>query len=247
MISYGICLNKAVISTITLHIRQEYGELIIMDPKKIRGVVIHENFSGESDKFLTIFAKDTGKISVFAKGARNTKSKFLAASALFTYGDYIIRTATKTPTLITADVIDNFYNIRNTYEATAFASFFTEFIDKMLIDNIPDNDALLLLIKALNRLSKGTPSPRLTSCIFQLRFLDIQGYRPDEKALSYLSETLRAASLYMLDLPLNKVFNINLDNVYISELEAFLEKYIDFYVDIRLNSYKIIKNSVLTN
>ena len=36
----------------------------------IRGVVIKENFSGDSDKYIVIFAKNIGKISVFAKGAR---------------------------------------------------------------------------------------------------------------------------------------------------------------------------------
>jgi DNA repair protein RecO len=43
----------------------------------IRGVVIKENFSGDSDKYIVIFAKNIGKISVFAKGARKLKSKFL--------------------------------------------------------------------------------------------------------------------------------------------------------------------------
>ena len=104
-----------------------------MSSEKIRGIIIRENFSGESDKFLTIFAKDKGKISVFAKGARNTRSKFLASSSLFTYGDFIIRTVTKTPTLITADVIESFYNIRNDFATAVYASCFAEFIDKALI------------------------------------------------------------------------------------------------------------------
>lgn len=247
MISYGICLKKAVISTTTLHTRQAHKGLTTMSSEKIRGVIIRENFSGESDKFLTIFAKDKGKISVFAKGARNTKSKFLASSALFTYGDYIIRTASKTPTLITADVINNFYNIRNSLDRVAFASFFTEFTDKMFIDNVADNNALLLLIKSLQRLSKGAPSPRLTACIFQLRLLDILGYRPDEKALLNLSPTLRYAVPYILDLPLNKVFNITLNDDYLPELENFIEKYIRFHINVKLNSYKIIKKLVLTN
>ena len=93
-----------------------------MSSEKIRGIIIRENFSGESDKFLTIFAKDKGKISVFAKGARNTRSKFLASSSLFTYGDFIIRTVTKTPTLLTADVIESFYNIRNDFATAVYAS-----------------------------------------------------------------------------------------------------------------------------
>ena len=57
----------------------------------IRGIVIKETFSGDSDKYIIIFAKDIGKVSVFAKGARKLKSKFLAGTALFTYGDFIVK------------------------------------------------------------------------------------------------------------------------------------------------------------
>ena len=218
-----------------------------MSSEKIRGIIIRENFSGESDKFLTIFAKDKGKISVFAKGARNTRSKFLASSSLFTYGDFIIRTVTKTPTLLTADVIESFYNIRNDFATAVYASCFAEFIDKALIEKVPDNNALLLLLKSLQKLSKENAEPRLTGCIFHLRFLDILGYRPDDEILSSLSATGYSAALYILSSPLNKAFNISLDTVYISELEKFNEKYIDYHMDIKLKSYKIIKDLLLTN
>lgn len=218
-----------------------------MSSEKIRGIIIRENFSGESDKFLTIFAKDKGKISVFAKGARNTRSKFLASSSLFTYGDFIIRTVTKTPALLTADVIESFYNIRNDFATAVYASCFAEFIDKALIEKVPDNNALLLLLKSLQKLSKENAEPRLTGCIFHLRFLDILGYRPDDEILSSLSATGYSAALYILSSPLNKAFNISLDTVYISELETFIEKYIDYHMDIKLKSYKIIKDLLLTN
>ncbi len=220
-----------------------------MSSEKIRGIIIRENFSGEADKFLTVFAKDKGKISIFAKGARNTKSKFLAASSLFTYADFMIRTVTKTPTLLSADVIESFYNIRTDLSATAYASYFAEFIDKAVIDNVADNNALLLLLKSLQKLSKNNSNTRLTGLIFQLRFLDILGYRPNiEEIKSYsLSQTSLYAMEYILSAALNSAFSVNIDIQYIKELETFLEKYIEYHIDIKLNSYKLIKNLVLTN
>lgn len=220
-----------------------------MSSEKIRGIIIRENFSGESDKFLTIFAKDIGKISVFAKGARNTKSKFLASSALFTYADFIIRTATKTPTLLSADVIESFYYIRNSLDSTAFASFFTEFIDKTIIENVIDNNALLLLLKSMQKLSNDNCNARLIAVIFQLKLLEILGYRPDKENLEryFLSETSILSCEYILSVPLNTAFSINLEQKYICEIEDFLEKYINFHIDVKFKSYKIIKDLVLTN
>lgn len=221
-----------------------------MSSEKIRGIIIRENFSGEADKFLTVFAKDIGKISVFAKSARNTKSKFLAASSLFTYADFMIRTATKTPTLLSADVIESFYNIRTDLSATAYASYFAEFIDKALIDNVADNNALLLLLKSLQKLSKiNSSNPRSIGLIFQLRLLDLLGYRPDKSEIKpySLNQTSIYAIEYILSADLNSAFSVNIDIEYIKEIEAFLEKYIEYHIDIKFNSYKLIKNLVLTN
>lgn len=220
-----------------------------MSSEKIRGIIIRENFSGEADKFLTVFAKDVGKISVYAKGARNTKSKFLAASSLFTYADFMVRTATKTPTLLSADVIENFYNIRMDLSSAAYASYFVEFIDKAVIDNVADNNSLLLLLKSLQKLSKINSNKRLIGCIFQLRLLDLLGYRPDEIEIKpySLNQTSIYAMKYILSSDLNSAFSVNIDIEYIKELETFLEKYIEYHIDIKFNSYKLIKNLVLTN
>ncbi|MDO5389370.1 MAG: DNA repair protein RecO [Clostridia bacterium] len=218
-----------------------------MSSEKIRGLIIRENFYGESDKFLIIFAKDIGKISVFAKGARNTKSKFLASSSLFTYGDFIIRTATKTPTLISADVIENFYGIRSNFSAAAYASYFAEFTDKAFLENIPDNNALLLILKSLQKLSNESLDPRLAGCVFQLRLLDILGYRPDEKttALYSLGNEALSAVNYILSVPLNSAFSIKASKELIRELEYFTEKYIEYHIDIKLKSYKILKDLIM--
>lgn len=220
-----------------------------MSSEKIRGIIIRENFSGEADKFLTIFAKDKGKISVFAKGARNTKSKFLASSSLFTYGDFLIRTATKTPTLLSADVIESFYSIRMNIDSAAYASYFTELTDKTIIDNVADNNALLLLLKALQHLAKENCNARLIGCIFQLRLLDILGYRPEKNEIkSYsLSKTALLSIDYILSSELGNAFNIRLEKLYMEELEIFLESYIEYHIDTRFKSYKLIKDLVLTN
>ena len=216
---------------------------------KIRGIIIRENFSGDADKYLVVFAKDIGKISIFAKGARNTKSKFLASSAVFTYADFIVNTTTKTPKLISADVIETFYNIRTNLDSTVYASFFTEFIDKALIENVSENNALLLLLKALQKLTKPNCNPRLIGCIFQLRLLDILGYSPNNETFTEysLSETAIFALTYILSTDLNSSFNVIISTEFLAEIESFLEKFINFNLGLTFKSYKIIKDLILTN
>ncbi len=215
-----------------------------MAAEKIRGLVIRENFSGEADKFITIFAKDIGKISVFCKGARNTKSKFLAATALFTYGDFVIRTASKTPTLISADVIDNFYALRNDYEKTVFASYFTELIDRSFLEEVADNNTLLLTIKTLKKLCSDNCDIKLTSCIYLLKLMEYMGYRPDtdDGSISSLSEAVKYAINYVQQKDMDSIFSFTLEDSYIKELWHFLYDYIEYHTELHLKSGKILKN-----
>ena len=90
----------------------------------IRGIVIKETFSGDLDKYIIIFAKDIGKVSVFAKGARKLKSKFLAGTALFTYGDFIVKESRGKYYLDSVDIIENFYGLRNDIYISLWDLFF---------------------------------------------------------------------------------------------------------------------------
>ncbi len=215
-----------------------------MATEKIRGLIIRENFSGEADKFITVFAKDKGKISVFCKGARNTKSKFLAAASLFTYGDFIIRTASKTPTLISADVIDNFYGLREDYDKTVFASYFTELIDKSFLEGVEDNNILLLTVKTLKKMCSKGCDTRLTACAYLLKLMEYLGYQPDTEdgGIAKLSEPVRYAINYVQHKDINGIFSFALEDRYIKELGQFLYSYIDFHTELKLKSAKLLKN-----
>ncbi len=216
----------------------------MMTAEKIRGLIIRENFSGEADKFITVFAKGTGKISVFCKGARNTKSRFLSSTALFTYGDFIIRTATKTPTLMSADVIDSFYALRTDYEKTVYASYFIEFIDKSFLENVADDNVLLLSIRTLKKMCSPGCNTKLTACIFLLKLMGYMGYQPnmeDSDVLS-LGDAVKYAIAYVQNADIKDIFSFELEDKYIYELEKFLYGYIDYHTEIKLKSSKIIKN-----
>ena len=61
-----------------------------MEPLKVNGLIIREISVGESDKLVTILTDTMGKITVSCKGVRNIKSKRIAASQLFSYGEFLL-------------------------------------------------------------------------------------------------------------------------------------------------------------
>ena len=57
---------------------------------RTRGLVTKAVNFGEGDKILTLLSDRFGKIQVMAKGARRTKSKLMAGTQLFCYGDFVL-------------------------------------------------------------------------------------------------------------------------------------------------------------
>ncbi len=150
-----------------------------MSTFKARGIIIKEVLVGDNDKSLVILLKDYGKFTVWAKNCRVSKSKLLAGSSLFSYADFIIYDNGKNLSLNQIDIIENFYSLTEDLDALAYGTYFLEFLDKNTQEATPINDIMLLLLKSLLILSKSTViSPKLIAKIFEIKFLQLNGYMP---------------------------------------------------------------------
>lgn len=143
----------------------------------LRGVILQETEVGDGNKILTIFSKDYGKVSVRANGAKKTKSKLLAGTQMFTYCDYTVNYRNNYYYLNDADIIKSFYKITEDYETSCAALACIEIMNKNIQDNYEANDELLLLIYALNTLSKKC-NPKLILAMFIMKFMQILGLEP---------------------------------------------------------------------
>lgn len=132
---------------------------------------------GESDKSVVLLLKERGKTKAYAKGARKPKSKFMASTQIFTYSDFIIDD--RFNALAQTDVIENFYDIRNNYDRLCCGNYMLELTDKTLFENMPCDEVLLLLLKSLSVLAKGTAAPGFVRVVFELKFFQLNGYAPE--------------------------------------------------------------------
>ena len=149
---------------------------------KARGLVLREYEAGESDKRLLIFCKQHGRIMVYARGARKPTSKFMAAAQLFTYADFVLVKGPGFYSLAQAQIIENFYPLREDYNRLMAAHLVAEACEKTLWDNIESDELLKLALKTLAVLAKGTIPPGQISSVFLLRFFDVHGLRPKTDA-----------------------------------------------------------------
>ncbi|MCL2461711.1 MAG: DNA repair protein RecO [Defluviitaleaceae bacterium] len=146
---------------------------------KARGIVIKEQDNGEAGKLLTLLIKGSGRAMASARGARRQGSKIAAGAQLFTYSDFVFFKRGDFLSLTQADVIENFYALRTDYDRLRAGSYLLELCDRTIMENVPCDDVMYLLLKTLLALSRGKASPDLAARAFEFKFFAYMGMAPD--------------------------------------------------------------------
>ncbi len=146
---------------------------------KTKGIVVRQVNTGESDKILTVFSKDLGKISCSAKGARRPRSSYIAATQLLCYSDFVLFKGRDMYLINSCDVIETFYDIRNDVVKLTYASHMSDIINDVIFEGQPSKRVLQLFLNSLHMLTNTDKSPELIIRVFEIRLMSLLGYAPD--------------------------------------------------------------------
>ena len=199
---------------------------------KARGIVLRENPVGETDKYVDLLLKGIGKLSVSARGARKPGSKFLAGTQPFTYSDFVIYDSGKFNTMSQIDIIEGFYGLRNDYDKLCTGNYFLELCNKVIIPGEECDDLLLLLLKTLSALARDKVTPNIAARVFEVKFLQFNGYSPeleDCNALDYISNA-----------DFSTMFSFNATQKTLDELKRGFETAFNYHIGIPIKSRELI-------
>jgi len=135
---------------------------------------------GESDKIITFFCPEAGRLTGIAKGANRSKRRFVNKLELFS-SLHITYTQTRQSSLVfikAADLNSGFLNLRKNVNLYNAATVIREFILMGVSEKECDSRVYDLLCWALQSLDDKRPHLPVV-IIFLLRFFDYIGYRPD--------------------------------------------------------------------
>ena len=150
-----------------------------MSTFKARGIVLKEYTAGEADKKVTLLLKERGKMTVFAKGAHKTGSKFLQTTQQFAYCDYVIYAGSGFFSIASAMPIYHFYDLSADYAKFCTGAYLMELTEKVILENSACDDILYLLLKTLKNIEKGLLSPGILRSVYEFKFLQLNGYSPE--------------------------------------------------------------------
>ncbi|MCK0471559.1 DNA repair protein RecO [Alkalihalobacillus sp. APA_J-10(15)] len=146
--------------------------------QKVEGIIIRTIDYGETNKVVTLFTKELGKIGVMARGAKKPKSRLSAASQLFMYGIFVIQTSSGLGVLQQADITSSFRDIRSDLRRAAHASYMLELTDKLTDEKTRYSEIFKLLYQILIYIDEGLDVDVL-KMIFETKMLAVAGIKPE--------------------------------------------------------------------
>jgi DNA repair protein RecO (recombination protein O) len=148
---------------------------------RAKGFVLRNRPLGETDRLITCFSLEHGKITGVARGAGKLRSRFgsslqplsLIRLMLFVKETWSLYRIDHT------DILTSFQAVRDDWEKVRPALYAVDLVDALLPDADPQPRVFTLLERLLTSLSAGeTARIELWLRLFEARLLALVGYRP---------------------------------------------------------------------
>lgn len=156
---------------------------------------------GESDRVVTFFARQHGRLRGVARHARRPRSRFGAALEPFTVGELIFFDGGRSD-LVQVDHFDitrPFAGVREDLERCGEAAWMAECVGRLTAERDPHAGLYSLLVRALAALEAGA-APAQVAVAFGVRCVGALGYRLRLEACVTCGRGLRGAAGAALDL-----------------------------------------------
>ncbi|AXH98981.1 DNA repair protein RecO [Sporosarcina sp. PTS2304] len=144
---------------------------------KIEGFIIKSIPYGESNKIVTIYSKEAGKITAMARGAKKPASRLAAITQTFTHGYFLVRASRGMGALEQGELISSVRHIRSDLETTAYAGLIVELIDRLTEQDKPNAGIFKLLEESFHAMEEEYDAEAI-SLFVQWKMLPIAGIHP---------------------------------------------------------------------
>ncbi|MDR6122325.1 DNA repair protein RecO [Neobacillus drentensis] len=145
--------------------------------QKCEGIVIRTTDYGETNKIITIFTREWGKIGVMARGAKKPNSRLSSVTQLFTHGYFLVQRGSGLGSLQQGEIATSLRSIGEDIFLTAYASYIVELTDKCTDEKKPNPFHFELLLQTLNYMNEGY-EPDILMNIYEMKMLNVMGLYP---------------------------------------------------------------------
>jgi DNA repair protein RecO (recombination protein O) len=145
---------------------------------RVEAVVLRHTDWGEADRLLSLFTREAGKLRSVAKGVRRLRSRKAGHLEPFTRVALMLARGRDLWIVTQAETVDAFQPLREDLVRTGYAAYVIELLDRFTYEEGENRPLYDLLVDALGRVALE-PDPFLSVRYYELRLLDIVGFRPN--------------------------------------------------------------------
>ena len=132
----------------------------------------------ESDKILTLFTQDQGKLTASARGCRKKGSPLAAGCQLLSWGELVLYDYQGRWTVREASPERMFQGVRDDLDKLALACYFAEVTELLAVEGEANPQLLSLMLNSLHVLDKLHKPLALVKAAFELKAMCLAGYEP---------------------------------------------------------------------
>jgi len=144
--------------------------------EKCRAVVLRAVDYKDNDKILTLFSLENGVISAAIRGVKKAGAKLKFAAQPFCFCEYVLNVKGDKRSVVSADIIESFYPIRENIHKYYAGVVALEFVSDFLQAGDDGRELFVLLLEFLKTLCYSEAAPRLALAYFLLKGLAVCGY-----------------------------------------------------------------------
>lgn len=145
--------------------------------QKINGIVLKTQAYGETNKIVTIFSEEIGKITGVARGANRTRSRMAAVTQPFIHGNYLVYVNRGLSSIQQGEVSHSFRKIREDIVKTAYAAYIAELVDKLVESRKPNDYLYYQFYRTMEWIDKEVEY-EIPVLMFELKVYKEAGFSP---------------------------------------------------------------------
>jgi len=143
----------------------------------VEAIVLRRRDSGESDRRLTIFSRELGKIDVVAKGAKKPTSRLRGVSEPLNVGLFTYASGKKQRFVTSAQPRGSFHGLRLDFDRLNLGLSWGEVLGQILPFEDPFEEAYDLCLQTLGYIETGA-NPMAALAWGEVKLLELSGFLP---------------------------------------------------------------------
>ena len=144
-----------------------------------KALVLRTTDYKESDKILTLFTQDQGKLTASARGCRKKGSAIAAGCQLLAWSEMVLYDYQGRWSVKESATQRLFQGVRDDVQRLALGCYFAEVAELLAVEGLPSPELLSLTLNSLHALDKMPEKPLpLVKSAFEWKAMALAGYEP---------------------------------------------------------------------